>query len=364
MDFEDLIDLGATSKFDVSNIQKGTQNAMRSHLNLLRRNGVELSRNLVETSDINELLDGLKNTRDEKLSPVYKVQIAATLKRLYGAKTMQLDMTPYLAQIKRRPSNMENSEYMDGLKELIKKSAEILMHLHEQPTLSEDLSLYDAALATIMTSCTSRRISELHQLTMSDLDLILENRPIFIHVKGKKSTTTRCDIVPNDILTACITSAKRNRAKLVAAVNASRFANRHPEYRTDRLRDNYVFVTSVSQLRKRLKQFAVMFSVNLSNLGFNRFRKYITTLLIGGGGHTLAQFVNAHSNVNMTITNYDLGTKNTIEKTMDDILGRGRPGSSAQQPPPPPPPPATSTDVPNRKTGLDTGAAEHAGWQS
>lgn len=101
--------------------------------------------------------------------------------------------------------------------------------------------------------------------------------------------------------------------------------NRHSEYRTDRLRDNYVFVMSVSQLQKWLKQFAVMFSVNLSNLGFNMFRKYITTLLIGGGGHTLAQFVNAHSNVNMIITNYDLGTKNIIEKTMDDIIGRGRP---------------------------------------
>lgn len=73
MNFEDLIDLDVTSKFDVSSIQKGTQNAMQSHLNLLRRNRVELSRNFVETLEINELLDGLKNTRDEKLSPVYKV---------------------------------------------------------------------------------------------------------------------------------------------------------------------------------------------------------------------------------------------------------------------------------------------------
>jgi len=293
---------------------------MRSHIKLLRRNGVELSRELVDSEDMNTLLDSLLNTKNEQLSPEYKVQIAATLKRLYGSKSMQLNMTPYLSQIKRKPAHMESYEHMKGLKELIKKSAEILMQLHTQPTLSDDLSLYDVALATIMTSCTSRRISELHQMTMSDLDLIVENRPIFIHVKGKKSTTTKCQIVPNDILMACITNAKQNRSKLIAAVNDSRFSNRHPEYKTSRVQDGYLFVTSVSQLRKRLKQFAVMFSINLSNLGFNRFRKYITTLLIGGGGHTLAKFVNAHSNINMTITNYDLGTSNTMEKALNGIV--------------------------------------------
>ncbi|MGI4816403.1 MAG: tyrosine-type recombinase/integrase [Janthinobacterium lividum] len=283
---------------------------------------------------MNTLLDGLVSTKNEKLSPEYKVQIAATLKRLYGSKNMQINMTPYLSQIKRKPANVESYEYMNGLKELIKKAAEILMQLHAQPTLSDDVSLYDAALATIMTSCTSRRISELHQITMSDLDLIAESRPIFIHVKGRKSTTTKCVIVPNEILMACIANAKQNRSKLIAAVNASRFSNRHPEYKTNRVHDGYLFVTSVSQLRKRLKQFAVMFSINLTNLGFNRFRKYITTLLIGGGGHTLAQFVNAHSNINMTITNYDLGTRNTMEKTftgiLDGIVGNEENSSRAQ----------------------------------
>jgi len=85
MDFEYLVDLGVSSKFDVSNIQKGTQNAMRSHIKLLRRNSVELSRELVESEDMNTLLDSLVNTKNEKLSPEYKVQIAATLKRLYGS---------------------------------------------------------------------------------------------------------------------------------------------------------------------------------------------------------------------------------------------------------------------------------------
>lgn len=77
----------------------------------------------------------------------------------------------------------------------------------------------------------------------------------------------------------------------------------------------------MSQLRRRLKQFAIVFGVNLNNLGFNRFRKYVATVLIAGGGHVLAQFVNAHGSVRTTTVNYDIGTRTAVDNTLKSIGG-------------------------------------------
>ena len=323
-DLERLRELGSKSKFDMSKIRKSTLISMCSHLNLLKRNNVKLSAKLVETADLNKILDSLVTRRQEKLTPQYKIQIASTLKRLYGGKNMQLDMQPYLEKIKRTPVRVENFDYMHSLSKLINYSAEILMKFESQElNVSVDLAMYDAAVATVLTSCTSRRIAELHQLTMTDLNLIQQNRPIFIHIKGRKSNTTRCEIVPNAVVLACIDNVKRNREAVERAARADHHDNRHPNYKQGRIDNGYVFLTSISHLRNRLKQSAVTFGVNIQNLGFNRFRKYITTILVGAGGHAIAQFINAHADVSTTVTNYDTGTKIAVDRALDSITSAG-----------------------------------------
>lgn len=326
-DLERLREIGSKSKFDMSKIRKATLISMCSHLNLLKRNDVKLSEQLVESADLNKILDSLVTRRKEKLTPQYKIQVAATLKRLYGGKNMQLDMQPYLEKIKRTPARVENFDYMQSLSKLINYSAEILMKFESQElNVSVDLAMYDAALATVLTSCTSRRIAELHQLTMNDLELIRQNRPIFIHIKGRKSNTTRCEIVPNAVVLACIDNVKRNREGVERAASTDHHDNRHPDYKRHRIDNGYVFLTSISHLRNRLKQSAVTFGVNLQNLGFNRFRKYITTILVGAGGHAIAQFINAHADVSTTVTNYDTGTKIAVDRALDSITAENNTG--------------------------------------
>lgn len=70
---------------------------IRSHLNPFQRIEVHLSREFVENININELLHSSVNSHNEKLSPEYKIQIAARLKCLY-CKNIQLDiLSPLLS---------------------------------------------------------------------------------------------------------------------------------------------------------------------------------------------------------------------------------------------------------------------------
>lgn len=80
-----LAAIGSTFVFDATRMQRSTMSSMRSHLNMFLRNNVRLTGALIESTDVNVLLDGLKDKRGKRLTAQYKLQIAATLKRLYGA---------------------------------------------------------------------------------------------------------------------------------------------------------------------------------------------------------------------------------------------------------------------------------------
>lgn len=319
MNIEDLASLGDVSKFDISRIRKNTQTSMRSHLNLIRRNGIELTRDYVQKHDMNDTLDRLKTRKGEPLKSEYKIQIAATLKRLYGPD-MVIDVNVYRNDVLRHKPHAENFEMMEKIKKLINHAAAFVRNVENENAFATELASYEAALAILMSSSTSHRIAELHQLTMQNLDDILQHKPIFLHSKGHKSSTTRCEIVPNKLLVSCIAFVIRNRANVIRGARIHERSNRYPEYTNMRIKGNNVFIVSVSQLRRAAKQLAVSFSLDIENLGFNKFRKYITSILVDGGGHNLAQFINAHSNVNTTLTNYDVGTKISMEKTLNSVI--------------------------------------------
>lgn len=322
MNLEDLANLGDVSKFDISKIRKTTQMSMRSHLNLIRYNGISLTRDYVQRHDMNEMLDGLKTRKREPLKAEYKVQIAATLKRLYG-QDMTIDVNVYRNDVLRNKPHAENYEMMEKIKKMIDHAAEYMRNVEFENSFGDRLASYEAALAVLMSCATSHRINELHQLTIQNLKDILMHKPIFLHSKGHRSSTTRCDIVPNRLLVSCIKFIMQNRQSVLRGARIHERSNRYPDYTEARITGDNVFMTSVSQLRRAVKQLAISFSLDIENLGFNKFRKYITSVLVDGGGHSLAQFINAHSNVDTTITNYDVGTKITMERTMNDILAKG-----------------------------------------
>lgn len=319
MDVGDLATLGDVSMFDASKIRKTTQLSMRSHLNLLRYNNISLTREHVQSNDMNKMLDGLKTRKGDLLKPEYKIQIAATLKRLYG-DNMAIDVNVYRNDILRRKPHAENFQMMEKIKLLINHAAQFIRNVEKNKSFGPDLTSYEASLAILMSSCTSLRIAELHQITVPNLKTILRNKPIFLHSKGFKSSSTRCDIVPNRLFTSCIMFVFRNRDSIIKNVKIYERSNRYPECTLGRIQGDSVFITSVSQLRRSAKQLAVSFSLDIENLGFNKFRKYIKSILVDECGHGLAQFMNAHSNVNTTITNYDVGTKQSMERTLKRVL--------------------------------------------
>lgn len=328
MNLEDLANLGDVSKFDISKIRKTTQMSMRSHLNLIRYNGIDLTRDYVQRHDMNEMLDGLKTRKNEPLKSEYKVQIAATLKRLYGQE-MTIDVNVYRNDVLRNKPHAENYEMMEKIKKMIDYAAEYMKTVESENSFGDRLASYEAALAVLMSCATSHRINELHQFTIQNLKDILMHKPIFVHSKGHRSSTTRCDIVPNKLLVSCIKFVMQNRQSVLRGARIHERSNRYPDYTEARITGDNVFLTSVSQLRRAVKQLAISFSLDIENLGFNKFRKYITSVLVDGGGHSLAQFINAHSNVDTTISNYDVGTKITMERTMNDILANEpRPSST------------------------------------
>lgn len=319
MNLEDLANLGDVSKFDISRIRKSTQMSMRSHLNLIRYNGINLTRDYVQNNDMNDMLDTLKTRKGEFLKPEYKVQVAATLRRLYGTE-MSIDVNAYRNDVQRNKPHAENYDMMEKIKKMINHAAAYMRTVESENSFGNSLTSYEAALAVLMSCATSHRINELHQLTIQNLKDILLHKPIFVHTKGHKSSTTRCDIVPNKLLVSCIKFIMENRERVLQGARIHERSNRYPDYTEARIAADNVFITSVSQLRRSVKQLAVSFSLDIENLGFNKFRKYITTVLVDGGGHSLAQFINAHSNVDTTISNYDVGTKITMERTMKDLL--------------------------------------------
>lgn len=111
---------------------------------------------------------------------------------------------------------------MSELRRLIERAAEMLTGPDTENRLGDeyvrDVAMYDAALTVVLTTCTSRRIEELHQLRMSDLKSITERKPVFLHIKGRAAGTVRCDIVPNAPLLACMDIVVRNRNVVVNSV--------------------------------------------------------------------------------------------------------------------------------------------------
>lgn len=302
---------------------------MTSHIRLLKRNGYEIDSNSL-TSDPKRLLESLRDRKDKRLKAKYKMQIIATLKRMFPKdfhighdylKSLRSDRENESKPIGCRAAS---TEFMNAIRRLVHVAQSFVKSTCSMERI-EDLALYDTCLAILFSVSTSLRINEIMQLTMDHLDSIRRNERVFIHSKGSVGHKTQRTIGMNNLLMAIINVVKSQRQKALAAVQTSHQTNHSPLFKSIRVREKQVIFSSVTFMYKKLKELAATNSIQLprnegiSSLGFNSFRKYTTTLLVNDGAHMLAKTLNNHSGLGTTLRNYNVMHTEGAERALDLI---------------------------------------------
>lgn len=318
-----LTDIGAASSFDPSKLSGATVESMVSHINLLKRNNVPITKAAL-TADPVRLLDSLVTSKGKKLAPLYKLQIAATLRRMYP-NDVSVDLRKYSRARESKVSRVSSRPFMQAMRRIIDAASAVLRQAYFEDDIG-DLAMYDTALVVLLSSCTSMRVSELYQLKTADMDTIRRNEPVVVHSKGARGGKRRM-ISPNDLLLAVLDAVREQREKAVRAATDTMANNRSPHYKSQRIAADRILLTSISHMRRKLKEMAASFGVRIADkdrpddhtMGFNAFRKYITTILVEGGGHAVAQAINNHTSLDTTLSNYHVQGAETAESAFDRI---------------------------------------------
>jgi hypothetical protein len=316
---DELLRLGNVASIDTATLSDTTLRSMVSHIRLLKRNGIPIKRETFISTDPLKILHGLKDMKDKPLQDQYKRQIAMTIKRLYP------DLKFSLGELSKHPyqgsTRLTSVSFNHNIRKIVDFASEFVKTVTQQGDL-RDLGTYDTCLSVLLTLVTSLRISEILDLQMTDLESIEKDKPIYIRTKGNRNVARR--IVPNELLLMLILIIKSQRPKVEKFMNNSyNESTARNHIRKHRLIEQYVIISSSDFMRKKLREIAASLIDSSKNdfpIGFNVFRKYVTTMLVEKGGEKLAQAMNNHSSVNTTLDYYNVESKNVTEKTYDELV--------------------------------------------
>lgn len=310
-----LARLGSSTTIDYTKISKSTMLSLMSHVKLLNKHNIDfdnegLKKNgiVMTPNEIYRSLDNMRNSKNKLLTSDYKRQILISIKRAYRTIYKNLDLKRYPHKAYTTPK-AANTEHMSSIKVLIEQAAKYTKNVNSDGKIL-DLGLYDVCLAIMITCSSSLRIAEIMQLNMSILEDIRQGRQASIQSKA----THMPRIVPlNNVLSKTIDRIIKQRPYVMKLLNDQNDSiNMYvEEYKLHRIKDDYVIISSLSTLRKKLREFATV--VGLNTVGFNDFRKFITTVLIDGGGHEVAKAMNNHSDIGTTIRHYSVHTPQASE---------------------------------------------------
>lgn len=320
--FVELGTLGQMVTFDRTKLSKITVLNSVSHINVLKRNNIPITEAALTHNTI-AMLDRLVDRNGNLLSTEYKRQIGMTIKRLYSNASINLSAYNSARRRKNRmeaftnQKNESGSTYVEAIRLVRDESVNILVLTFDRGAI-DDLGLYDAALAVLLTIATSLRIKELLQLRLSHMPDILANQQITIHSKSNKNVRS---IAPNNLLVYMFKVIQVLRPYVRNNIVSK--SNRNIRPQIERFNDGYLLISSDDYMTKKLKDIAAMAGASntLKTFGFNTFRRYITSTLIEGGGHYIAQAMNNHSSLNTTIDNYNVVGPESMETTYTGLLG-------------------------------------------
>lgn len=314
---QSLIELGINSTFDPTKLSKSTLTSSLSHINLLKRNNVSLDESTLAYNTI-ELLDSLKDTTGKPLSAAYKRQIGMTIKRMFPERLINLDKYNRERAKTRKPNTRLASEnVVEALKQMIDRASLIIKNVYNLIEIN-DLAMYDACLAIILSISTSLRINEIHQLKLVHFIRIQNSEPVDIVSKTNRNSRV---ITPNNMLLSVFEAiiAQRNKVRQALVLKKTESSS---QIQIKRYNQGYVIINSIDYLRKKLKELSASLLIKEQSLGFNLFRKYITSELVEGGGHLVAQSMNNHSSLNTTLTHYNVVGPQAVQKTYNDLFDK------------------------------------------
>lgn len=313
MNSQALLDLGAVSSIDLAKLSDSTITSMLSHIRTLQRNHVGIDFESLTTNTVS-VLDKLKDTHGKPLNRAYKRQIAMTIKRLYPS--VDINIKPFSKHEQKATTRLMSGDFVRVIGELVTRSTKVIRSAYTEDIA--DLAIYDTCLTIILTVGTSLRIQEIHDLKMSHIKLIRDERPIPIRSKGYQNLRM---IAINSLLDMAFVAIEyqRDAVKRCLSKETRIRANQKHQARFDA---GYIIVTSIDFMRKKLREL----SSGIENLdatqsfGFNIFRKYITTVVTEQGGHKIAQAMNNHSSESTTVNHYNVVSRVAAEKTYDRIF--------------------------------------------
>lgn len=299
-----LLELGKTSSYDPTQLRLATILSMASHVSLLKANGVPISDLGGKTkSELETIINNLKTRKGIPLTPGYKTQIAATIKRLIPNSQLEIKYFKKNAYAYSQ-TRATSTKLMSGIESLLKAASKYVNS--KFTTEITDIGEYECCIAIMLTTATCLRIKEITQLKLSDIPLILNYEPINIRSKSRENNRL---IAPNDLLALILDIIQKQRDALAKKLTND-FNDKH---RIERYKLGFIILSSTTNLLHRLKEFAALNHIDIPVLGFNLFRKYTSTILMQQGAHSIAQTLNNHTTANTTATNYSLNTTQDIQ---------------------------------------------------
>lgn len=309
-----LLDLGTVTTVDLSKLSPTTLRSMLAHIRLLQRNGYDLRRETFEREGVSRVLDSLRDSHEQPLTDGYKRQIFMTLKRMYPDLIVNKKLNFSKHSVKK--TRLSSDEFVDNMRKLLRAASRYVGSIYDSNEITS-LGTYDACIAALITSATSLRIHEITNLRLSDVQNIRANRAIGI--RSKASHEYRA-VALNDLLDSTFDAITTQRDAVRRYIESAKNAlHKSVERQRDRFQREFIIISSEDHLRKRLKELAASVGVSHSNIGFNSFRSYITSVLTDGGGHEIAQSMNNHRSVNTTLENYNVITSGAMERTYDNL---------------------------------------------
>lgn len=310
-----LNDLGQRSTVNKQILCAATIKSMRSHVNLFEINNKPLSKDFITATNVVKLINELKDKKGNPISTAYKIQIAATLKHLYGITIKTKKWTSEMKKPKAR-----STEFMKTIEQYVIFAAKAIVNIQ---TL-DDITLYDTCITIIIIAATSLRIEEVHSLRLENFKEMRKSIPVKIKSKGSLVKEAQRDIVYNHLLEACYNALARNRKLYqTKALRITHVNNRFRHYRPNRLEESYVVVSSIQQMRRKLQEVHAILNISgEGSHGFTAFRKYITTLLMANGESQLARYMNNHSSLQTTRNHYDLSPQINTNEIQQELFGQ------------------------------------------
>lgn len=308
-----LLELGRLGSVDATKLSPSTISCMLSHIRLLERNDITVSRNTL-IGDTKKILDSLTDSRGNRLAVPYKRQILMTIKRMYPSDNIDTGMYKD-TRITRNKTRLSDNNFVENIKKIVDRASHIVGEVYKNKGI-DDLSIYDTCLCILITCMTSLRIHEIRELKMSHINQLRQGIPLSIHTKGRSSLRT---VTYSENLEMVLNAIELQRAYVEMNINDRVSDAKYNQIQKQRLLQDYVIITSDDFMRKKLREIAASLSLFMKTLGFNAFRKYIVTVLVDKGGHEIAQSLNNHASVNTTLEHYNVISSKAAEKTYNAV---------------------------------------------